>query len=137
MKLKAMFAAVLLAVTTHAAMGDEISDMMQGPKLMYPNRFEYQLIMDSDRWDSYFNCDYTTRTCLKGWGWRDRFTGVVLADDRKTILRHISCNSGDCVNYDTGTFSSRVLGVSPWRVSADYPRSCVDAARDRHKLCDQ
>jgi len=43
-----------------------------------------------------------------------RFVGVILAEDRKTILAHISCDGTTCFNYDTGTISSSIAAGSEW-----------------------
>jgi hypothetical protein len=53
----------------------------------------------------YFECDYTSRTCLQGriFGMRGGFVGVVLAEDRHTVLAHLWCTDPHlCINLDTG-----------------------------------
>ena len=53
----------------------------------------------------YFECDYPSRTCLQGpiFGMRGGFVGVVLAEDRHTVLAHLWCTDPHlCIDLDTG-----------------------------------
>jgi hypothetical protein len=89
-----------------AALADEFSEFMNGPKMRFPNRFHYELT----RWpgEQYFACDGEARTCMKGiYNQNDgRFVGVVLSEDQTTIMAHVVCYNGTCTNYDTGETSS-------------------------------
>jgi hypothetical protein len=108
MKTRMMLAAVFIGTIPMSASSDDVSELMQGPKMRFPNRFHYELTKGIG--EPFFKCDDATKTCMKGFASEGtRFVGVVLADDRKTILAHISCYNGTCVNYDTGALSSGPL----------------------------
>ena len=84
--------------------------------MRFPNRFQYALSRALG--ESYFKCHFTTKTCMRGISYKgrsiSRFVGVILAEDRKTILAHISCDGTTCFNYDTGTISSSIAAGSEW-----------------------
>ena len=108
METRMMMATAFISAIATSALSDDVSELMQGPKMRFPNRFHYELTNGAG--EPFFQCDDATSTCMKGFTSKStRFVGVVLGADRKTILAHISCYNGTCVNYDTGAISSGPL----------------------------
>jgi hypothetical protein len=68
--------------------------------------YTYAFDMMTFCWQPVFECDYTSRTCFRGFGMPSNgFVGDVLdGADRTTVLRHIKCMSGGkyCINLDSG-----------------------------------
>jgi hypothetical protein len=64
-----------------------------------------------------FNCDYTTRTCLRGITNRGggqsgyEFVGELLAEDRSTVIAHVMRYGNYWMNFDTG--ETTPPGVGP------------------------
>jgi hypothetical protein len=83
-----------------------------------------------------FQCDYTTKTCSQGHsGLNGQFVGVVLAEDRKTILAHIYCApGGECFNLDNGEVTIRGRRVPQLDMRRDVPQSEVDRVRSSCSL---
>ena len=60
----------------------------------------------------YFECDYTTRTCERGFILRNERTFELLAEDRQTVIGHYFCSSWrssgykassrTCIDFDRG-----------------------------------
>jgi len=68
--------------------------------------------------EAYFQCDYTSQTCQRGYrilGGQGLFLYELLAEDRKTAIAHQFCRSGSargvCLNFDTG--EARSYGSYP------------------------
>jgi TPR repeat protein len=97
-----------------------------------PNMWAYQGAL-MERYPPYYQCNYTTKTCLRGKGNGSAFIGETLAEDRQTVLAHIMCNGDECINFDTGlrTFGDRVI-ESP----KDTPYVCIEVLRDLGESCD-
>jgi hypothetical protein len=111
---RTLIATVLLAnVCPSAGKGaDYVSELMGGPKMRLPNRFHYELTRLPG--EPYFKCDPVTNTCMKGITSQGaRFVGVVLGQDKKTILAHISCNDTTCISYDTGAILNHPFSEPP------------------------
>lgn len=71
--------------------------------MKFPNRFALAMAQHCV-YPEYFRCDYTSRTCLKGRGDPALdFVGVVLAEDRQTVIRHIWTGRGVVTDFDAGT----------------------------------
>lgn len=100
----------------------------------YPNWYAYMQATVAGG-QEVFKCDYTTRTCLRGVEGGGIFVGVVLAEDRKTVLAHISCQNGNCTDYDRGIEWYNTPGAHAIQ-GEDFPESCVAAMRERHERCD-
>ena len=100
---------VLVGISIRPAPAGDFADLMQGPKMRFPNRFYYELTRAPG--EPFFKCNVQTKTCKQGIAVisANRFVGVILAEDRKTILAHISCYNGSCFNYDTGQISADAL----------------------------
>jgi hypothetical protein len=124
MKAKLMVTAALTAASTVTAVAE--------PVLKFPNRYEYAMARLGG--SEYFHCDYTTKTCLRGSAYRGRFVGEQLADDRTTVLAHISCDEYRCYNYDTGVIWNKTGVVGQFK--EDLPRHCVDDFIRRGEPCD-
>jgi hypothetical protein len=87
------------------------------PALKFPNRYNSLLssAMRTGERGRFFQCDYAARACMDGWGDSKAFVGVILAEDRETVLAHVACTWGfvgsaiwNCINYDTGEFAYNV-----------------------------
>ena len=128
MKTKVTLVAALIVSSTVAVVAE--------PELKFPNRYNYELaLFPRAPSTEYFYCDYTARTCLRGYAYRGRFIGQRISDaDRTTVLAHISCAGGRCTNYDTGEISdnSGLIGI----LKEDLPRHCVDDFVNRGEPCD-
>ena len=132
--LKSLAIAATLIATLAPAKAD-------GP-MKYPNWYAYKIAsLEKDYWGGlpYFQCNYTSRTCLSGkvsdYARYSIFVGVVLAEDRRTVLKHIVCweNFRDCNDYDEG-----IEGFNNHPVRAtvpDMPAYCVEAMRQRGERC--
>ena len=73
------------------------------PKKMYPEFYEWEWRFQQCIGTKVFHCDYTSKTCLSGYSINDGlFVGVVLAEDRVTVLAHVVNNSPMWLNVDTG-----------------------------------
>lgn len=82
------------------------------PKVMYPDFYELHWRLQQCFGKKVFNCDYTSKTCLSGYSlYTSDFTGVVLAEDRKTVLAHVVAAMGLWFNVDTGEVRARDTGV--------------------------
>lgn len=104
-------ATIFLADVGLSTSADYVSDLMGGPKMRLPNRFYYELTRVPG--EPYFKCDPASNMCMKGITSEGaRFVGVVLAQDQKTILAHISCYNKTCINYDTGSLSNHPFSES-------------------------
>jgi hypothetical protein len=87
--------------------------LAQSPTVRLPNLYAWAWCVGSPR--PYFECDDTSRTCLQGriFGMRGGFVGVVLAEDRQTVLAHLWCTDPHlCTNLDTGE-ASRITDTFP------------------------
>jgi hypothetical protein len=123
MKTLAMVFAMTLSAAQLALAQDE-------PTLRFPNTWAFY-------WSvfcigpPFFQCDYTTKTCMQGHsGLNGQFVGVVLGEDRKTILAHIYCAPGGaCFNLDNGEVTVRGQRVPQLDLRADLPQSEVDRVR--------
>lgn len=129
-----LYLAAIMVVTPASAQPAE-------PVLRFPNAFAfYSANVACLR--EFFECDNTSKTCLRGRGGRGggwSFAGVVLADDRTTVLAHIYCSPGwdSCINFDTGEmFLNGGQPYPPGSLQADMPASAVDPVVERAKsLC--
>src|SRR5262245_43103157 len=92
---KTLIATVELLLTAPA--------LAQSPAVRFPHLYACAWCVVCPR--PYFECDDTSRTCLQGriFGMRGGFVGVVLAEDRHTVLAHLWCTDPHlCINLDTG-----------------------------------
>ena len=96
-KLKAAMVALALLAPTAAQAASP-------PTVAYPGFYEFHWRMQQCNGKKYFNCDYTSKTCLYGYSlFPGSFAGVVLAEDRKTVLAHIvQITQDQLFNVDTG-----------------------------------
>jgi len=84
----------------------------------------------------YFKCDYTARTCQRGY-----YFGVVLftlldGNDQKTVLGHFLCNpevGWTCTNFDTGERTSPMPGGVKM-ISEDMPNECASGWNSEGRL---
>jgi hypothetical protein len=77
--------------------------LAQSPSVRFPHLYAWAWCVAGPR--PYFECDDTSRTCLQGriFGMRGGFVGVVLSEDRHTVLAHLWCTDPHlCTNLDTG-----------------------------------
>jgi hypothetical protein len=113
---KLTIATGLIVATTAASLSDDFAELMDGPKMRFPNRFQYALSRAPGA--PYFQCHLVSKTCTRGIAYKSRsisrFVGVILAEDKKTILAHISCDGTTCFNYDTGAISSSTAPGLDW-----------------------
>lgn len=74
------------------------------PTKMYPDFYEYFWRMAQCTTLPYFECNYTSKTCLRGYATTsfDLFAGVLLAEDRQKVLAHLIQRGGIWLNADTG-----------------------------------
>jgi hypothetical protein len=71
------------------------------PTMKYPRCWEhYQKLFA--QYHDYFECDYISRTCLRGKAAGSTIVGEVLADDRVTVLAHVIVKGEMVINFDTG-----------------------------------
>jgi hypothetical protein len=112
--------------------------------MKWPNWYAYQVAsMEKDYGGGfpYFQCDYTSRICVSGKISDTRgmlFVGVILAEDRRTVLKHIVCweNLRDCNDYDEGIQGYNLHPEFQSRAAiADMPAYCVEAMRQRGERC--
>jgi len=75
----------------------------------------------------FFDCDYTTLTCRRGFQYQDTASiWVTLADDRKTELAHSWCSPmGACLSFDTGEVTDNVNRRIVLTLTQDIPEDCV------------
>jgi hypothetical protein len=87
------------------------------PKKLYPDFFEFHWRWQQCYGKKIFHCDYTSRTCLSGYTLAgDDFAGVLLGEDRQTVLAHVVQNRARMwLNVDTGVVDMR------WKVE-ENPR---------------
>jgi hypothetical protein len=102
----------------------------------FPNQWVYDDILTGSYtrniYQPYFQCDYTTQTCIKGRKGGNDFFGEILAKDRSTAIAHINCHGSFCINYETGLNTYGEVSLKE-----DLPEVCVKVLRDFHELCDQ
>ncbi len=117
MKMKATImaatAVLLLMVPAQAA---------SPPKKAYPDFFEFYWRMYQCHGNKTLDCDYTSKTCLSGYSLLGDFAGVVLAEDRQTVLAHVVGISGTWYNADTGVVQDRgmiIPKMTPWKIHPD------------------
>jgi hypothetical protein len=72
------------------------------PELKFPNWWAWYRAGFACGSVPYFQCDYTAKTCMSGRQSRNTFIGVILAEDRQTVVAHVMCTGGTCINFDTG-----------------------------------
>jgi hypothetical protein len=91
-----------------------------------PNRYYFDYILIQN-WGarSYFQCDYTSRTCIRGVQATriasGAIIGEVLAEDRKTVVGHMMAIQDWQIDYDTGkVLVGRMEGI----FTTDIPNSC-------------
>jgi hypothetical protein len=85
----------------------------------------------------YFECDDATKTCIRGRGYRSRFAGLLLAEDRKTVLAHVAFIGGHILfNFDTGQVWSHDKEIAGLMPSEERARQGVDNLRSRKINCD-
>ena len=118
--------AILVPTLVNAQEASPISEMK------YPNRYAYELLSLREA-PPVFECNYTSRSCLRGFRRGADFAGEVLAEDRKTVIAHITCYAGRCTNYDTGVIKHG--SITDALKGPDMPRSCVEARYERRELC--
>jgi hypothetical protein len=97
-----------------------------------------------------FDCDYTTKTCLRGVNMgRSAVLGDVMdGGDRTTVLRHVWCTgSAACTNLDTGEVfvDTRLRTAQNFELADQLPQEplddqasfqdVVEAYRNVHQMC--
>lgn len=60
----------------------------------------------------YFHCDYTTKTCERGYMTGHERVFELLAEDRTTVIGHGFCDSSMCVDFDRGIMGNRFATLS-------------------------
>jgi len=50
----------------------------------------------------YFQCDFTTLKCERGYGLSDNRIFELLDNDRTTVIGHFMCGGGICYDFDRG-----------------------------------
>jgi hypothetical protein len=87
--------------------------------------------------EQYFDCNYTTKTCQRGYRYSGiSFLFVVLDEDRKTEISHLFCSFGTntqhCLSFDTGQAESKRLSDGETLVNftlrEDIPQNCLDGS---------
>jgi hypothetical protein len=111
------FGVVYGLMTSHElAPAQTYEDAMAGdsksaePTLQYPTQyFAWQKVIACrpEVWVSTFNCDYTTKRCLRGKTEIDGsvFVGELLAEDRTTVTAHVMRRGNDWFDFDDGQVS--------------------------------
>jgi hypothetical protein len=94
-------------------------------EMLYPQRFQHDLAYMQRYFAPYFQCDYNTHTCERGFRSRpsvtmDRVFELLSGDDQRTVLGHFSCGGdlieyGKCFNYDTGETREMAVRQLGWR----------------------
>ena len=85
---------------------------------------------NSSLWRPVFKCDYTTRTCLRGYNspssgsiFVELDVLQILAEDRKTVLEHVYCKTTagfrgnlytDCHRVELGRRTMNNTDMGPW-----------------------
>jgi hypothetical protein len=62
------------------------------PELRFPNAFAFATASRACA-AAYFHCNHSTGTCMRGRVSHRGFAGVMLADDRKTVIAHMACDA--------------------------------------------
>ena len=89
-------AAVLIALIAPATAGDEIK---------CPKAFDYwmqQVAKYPLSWDAYFECDFTSGTCERGFAASGGRVFQLLAPDRTTVIGAFMCDGYRCYDYYKG-----------------------------------
>jgi len=77
--------------------------LAETPSMHLPNTYTwYWLQLCRVPHSLYFQCDYTSKTCLRGRAHGKRFAGVLLGEDRQIVLAHMFCDGFVCINADNG-----------------------------------
>jgi hypothetical protein len=112
---------LLFAITMLASVVGHIVNVKAEPVNAYPQMYKFMTDMASNPLTSarsYFNCDYTTKTCERGMAWRGYRVFEAISDaDRTTILGHGACHSNPsgssvCWNFDKGVYAGVINGGS-------------------------
>jgi len=77
------------------------------PVMKFPNAYKKRF---AERYcvgaRPYFQCDYTTRTCMRGSvNFQGGFIGEILAEDRSTVIAHVECTGYICTRHRRGYLS--------------------------------
>ena len=106
------------------------------PELRFPNAFAFATASRACA-AAYFHCKHNG-TCMRGRVSHRAFTGVMLADDRKTVIAHVSCDAHNrCINFDTGAVTIVRHGrpVVVRELKEDMSESAVQKMRSKVAHC--
>ncbi len=107
------------------------------PELRFPNAFAYATATRACA-AAYFHCNHSTGTCMRGRVSHRGFAGVMLADDRKTVIAHVACDAQHrCTNFDTGavTIIRHERPVVVRELTEDMSESAVEKIRSKVAHC--
>ncbi len=106
------------------------------PELRFPNAFAYANASRACA-AAYFHCN-DNGTCMRGRASHRGFAGVMLADDRKTVIAHVACDAHHrCTNFDTGAVTIIRHGrpVVVRELTEDMSESAVEKLRSKVAHC--
>ncbi len=106
------------------------------PELRFPNAFAFATASRACA-AAYFHCKHDG-TCMRGRVSHRGFAGVMLADDRKTVIAHVACDAEHrCTNFDTGAVTIIRHGrpVVVRELTEDMSQSAVQRIRSKVAYC--
>jgi hypothetical protein len=107
------------------------------PELRFPNAFAFATSSRACA-AAYFHCNHNG-TCIRGRVSHRGFAGVMLADDRKTVIAHVACDAHhhQCTNFDTGAVTVIRHGrpVVVRDLTEDMSYSAVETIRSKVAHC--
>jgi hypothetical protein len=107
------------------------------PAMRFPNAFAFATASRVCA-AAYFHCNHNG-TCMRGHASHRGFAGVMLADDRKTVIAHVACCDAEhrCTNFDTGAVTIMGHGrpVVVRELTEDMSASAVEKMRSKVAHC--
>ncbi len=106
------------------------------PELRFPNAFSFAIASRACA-AAYFHCNHNG-TCMRGRVSHRGFAGVMLAEDRKTVIAHVACDAQHrCTNFDTGAVTIVRHGrpVVVRELTEDISESAVEKMRSKLAHC--
>ena len=106
------------------------------PELRFPNAFAFATASRACA-AAYFHCN-RNGICMRGRVSHRGFAGVMLADDRKTVIAHVACDAQhQCTNFDTGAVTIIRHGrpVVVRELTEDVSASAVEKMRSKVAHC--
>src|SRR5512135_2543750 len=106
------------------------------PELRFPNAFAFATASRACA-AAYFHCNHNG-TCMRGRVSHRGFSGVMLADDRKTVIADLACDAHhQCTNFDTGAVTIVRHGrpVVVRELTEDMSESAIEKMRSEVAPC--